>query len=182
MTRRNPICSSGSIPRLNPTMESTGHAPRDSRMNCSITSPWLARINGPVEDGDAHALHRAWEQQTCLLAAELRASVSLTRGPHDVLVLRTDDQDVALHAAGELFREHVHRTSSRPRERIARPDAGLMHAILGISGTVSIRPIETQCYSTWIDVGINTCPSRSIRPGDCSVIYDTVGNSWHGDP
>ena len=164
------------------TMESTGRGP--TRLTDELLNhiAWLARINGPVEDGDAHALHRAWEQQTCLLAAELRASVSLTRGPHDVLVLRTDDQDVALHAVGELFREHVHRTSSRPRERIARPDAGLMHAILGISGTVSIRPIETQCYSTWIDVGINTCPSRSIRPGDCSVIYDTVGNSWHGDP
>ena len=163
-------------------MESSGRGSRQLTDELLNHIAWIARINGPVEDGDAHALHRAWEQQTCLLAAELRASLSLTRGPHDVLVLRTDDQDVLLHAAGELFREHVHRTSSRPRQRIATPDAGLMHAILGISGTISIRPIETHSYSTWIDVGINTCPSRSIRPADCSIIYDTVGNSWHGDP
>ena len=165
-------------------MQPTGHVPGPRRLSDDLLNHivWIARIEGPVEDGDAHALHHAWEQRSCLLAAELRANLSVIRGVNGVLILRTDDQDVLLHAAGELLREHVHRTTGRPLHRIEAPDAGLLHALLGISGTMSLRPIETQSYSTWIDVGISTCASRSIRPADCSVIYDTVGNSWHGDP
>jgi hypothetical protein len=165
-------------------MQPTGHVPGPRRLSDDLLQhiAWIARIEGPVEDGDAHALHQAWERRSCLLAAELRANLSVIRGVNGVLILRTGDQDVLLHAAGELLREHVHRATGRSLHRIAAPDAGLMHAFLSISGTMSLRPIETQSYSTWIDVGISTCTSRSIRPADCSVIYDTVGNSWHGDP
>jgi hypothetical protein len=142
---------------------------------------WIAQIDGPVEDGDAHALHEAWEHESCLLAAELRATLSLVLGPNGMLILRAEDQDVLLNAAGELLREHVSRCCARPLHRIAPPEPGLMHALLALSGVLSLRPIETQSYSTWIDVGISTCTSRSINPADCSIVYDTVGNSWHGD-
>ncbi|MCH2148737.1 MAG: hypothetical protein MK095_04825, partial [Phycisphaerales bacterium] len=91
------------------------------------------------------------------------------------------DEELLLMVVGELLCSYAAAQRSQPVTALSRPEPGLIRALLSISGTLCIRPIETELYSTWIDIGINTCPQRSIAPANTSIIYDTVGHSWHGD-
>jgi len=142
---------------------------------------WIVLLDGAVEDGDAQAMQRAWERGGCLLDAEVRATTSVVSDIGGTLVFRSTDEELLLLVVGELLCNYVAEQRSQSITALTRPEPGLVHALLAISGTLSIRPIETELYSTWVDIGINTCPHRSIGPADTSIIYDTVGNSWHGD-
>ncbi len=142
---------------------------------------WLVLLDGDVELSDAEAIQNAWECGDCLLNAELRATTSVVAKANGTLILRSTNQDQLLMVVGELLRNYVAEQRGHPSTALARPELGLINALLSISGTISIRPLETQIYSTWADIGINTCPNRSIRPADHSIIYDNIGNSWHAD-
>jgi hypothetical protein len=142
---------------------------------------WLVLLDGDVEISDAEAIQNAWGRGDCLLNAELRATTSVVAQANGTLILRSSDEDQLLMVVGELLRNHVAEQRGQPSTALSRPELGLINALLSISGTISIRPIETQIYSTWADVGINTCPNRSIRPADHSIVYDCIGNSWHAD-
>jgi len=142
---------------------------------------WVVQIDGPVEVEDAQAIQRAWELGESLLDAEIRANASLEIDANGTLVLRSRNQDVVLQAAGEVLRAHVARQRGQDATDIAPPDPGLVHSLLDASGSIALRAIETETYSTWVDVGISTCPEGSVKSADTSVIYDAVGNSWHGE-
>ena len=142
---------------------------------------WAVQINGPIEVEDAQAIQRAWERGDCLLEAEIRALASVEVKANGVLVLQSRDEDTVLRAAGEVLRTHVAAQRGQDVAGIAPPDPGLVHGLLRTSGSLALRPIETEIYSTWVDVGISTCPTGTAKTADTSVIYDVVGNSWHGD-
>ena len=142
---------------------------------------WITLLDGAVEREDGQAMQRAWERGDCLLDADLRATTSVTRTSDGTLIFNSYDEELLLKVVGELLCDYVARQRGQAITSLNRPDAGLIHALLSISGTISIRPIETESYSTWIDIGINTCPNRSIGPADQCILYDTISNSWHGD-
>ena len=64
-------------------------------------------------------------------------------------------------------------------ENIAPPDLGLVDSILHRTGTISIRPIETEVFSTFMDIGISTIGPAT--QADYTLIYDIFSDSWHGD-
>ena len=91
-------------------------------------------------------------------------------------------EDAILSVAGEVLRKYrILTMQDRMNGAIEPPDLGLIHGLLSHTGSFTIRPIETESYSTWIDIGFSTCPRRSVKPADRSLIYDMIGNSWHGD-
>jgi hypothetical protein len=47
---------------------------------------------------------------------------------------------------------------------------------------LTVRPIETQIFSTSIDVGVNTSRERFDAPARRSLIYDRPSDSWHDEP
>ena len=64
-------------------------------------------------------------------------------------------------------------------ESVNEPDLGVMDSLLHKTGTISIKPIDTEVFASFIDVGISTaCPTD---PADSSVIYDIHSDSWHCD-
>jgi hypothetical protein len=50
------------------------------------------------------------------------------------------------------------------------------------TGTLTVRPIETEIFSTSIDVGIGTNNDGTTKPADRSLIFDIPSNSWHDEP
>lgn len=168
----------GESPIGPPRIQERGHL-----MNNSILGriAWVVQIDGPVEVEDAQAVQRAWERGDSLLDAEIRANASLEVDANGTLVLRARKEEVVLQAAGEMLRAHVARQRGQDATDIAPPDSGLVHGLLNASGSIALRPIETETYSTWVDVGVSTCPEGTTKSADTSVIYDAVGNSWHGD-
>ena len=165
-------------PHDQPPIQDPG--PEAARSTCGRIA-WAVQIDGPVEVEDAEAIQGAWERGESMLDAEIRANASLEVDAHGTLVLRARKQEVVLHAVGEVLRAHVARQRGLDSGDITLPEPGLVHALLDISGSIGLRPIETETYPTWVDVGISTCPEGSLKSANTSVIYDAVGNSWHGD-
>ncbi len=44
-----------------------------------------------------------------------------------------------------------------------------------------MRPLETELYSTFVDIGVCVQADEPTRPADRSLIYDVHGNSWHDE-
>ncbi len=168
----------GESPIGPPRIQESGHVVNNSILG---RIAWVVQIDGPVEVEDAQAIQRAWECGDSLLNAEIRANASLEVDANDTLVLRARDEEVVLQAAGEVLRAHVATQRGQSATDIAPPEPGLVHGLLDASGSIALRAIETETYPTWVDVGISTCPNGTIKSADTSVIYDAVGNTWHGD-
>ena len=84
-----------------------------------------------------------------------------------------------LLVGGRVLRNHVRSRLGHRRYGLECPEADFMHHLLARTGTFSIRRIETEVYSTWVDIGVSTCPDGSAKPADLSLIYDLVSNTWH---
>ena len=99
----------------------------------------------------------------------------------DVASIRTPSRDQLLCVGGNLLRNHVRSRIDARRCDVTAPEVDFMHHLLARSGTFAIRPIETEVYSTWVDIGISTSPDVDGTPADLSLIYDLISHTWHAD-
>ncbi len=109
-------------------------------------------------------------------------SVSTTRLVAGELVsIRTRSRDQLLLVGAHVLRNQVHTHLGHRQVDVSAPELDFMHHLMERSGTLSIRPIETEVYSTWVDVGVSTCPERRMQPADLSLIYDLISGTWHAE-
>lgn len=137
-------------------------------------------VEGPIDRRDAVAMAAAVAQGDSPLLAELRAVAAINVRRDRVIELHTRVQEQALRLVGESFRHYVASLQRRPVEEFAAPEPWQLERLLGISGSLAVRPIETDMFSTSVDVGIST--SLQQRPADRSLIYDLPSNTWHDEP
>ncbi len=142
----------------------------------------IALIDGPVEEADIRAVAGAVQRGQSPLDVELRAEAALHIRPGRTLTLETRDEDAALRLAAEVLRQHLATLRRRPAREFGAPQTWQMQRLLGVTGTLSVQPIETEVFSTAIDVGISTAPLSEPRPADRSLIYDIFSRTWHDEP
>ena len=95
------------------------------------------------------------------------------------LHLESRDELHALRIVAESFRHYVAALRQRPIKTIAAPESWMMQRLLATDGIISVRPVETEVFSTSIDIGI--CTTDRDGPANCSLIYDVPANSWHDE-
>ncbi len=139
------------------------------------------RIEGPVEVSDAVWIQRGLDRGGHPLTSEVRAIRSMQAGPNRTLLVHTRHARDAAAFAAEPIRHFLAAVAGLPLAEVPPPDVGLLLPLFEPSGEFTIRPIETDVYSTAVDVGIATSPPESPRPADASLIYDLLGASWHGE-
>ncbi len=138
-------------------------------------------IDGPIEERDARAVGRVVAGGGSPLAGDLRAVLGLRPlGERALHVEGRQRTDLAAIVAGNL-RHYLAAITGRPISDLTEPEPALVDHLLERTGRLTVRPIETEIYSTWIDVGVNTSGSHDARPADTSIIYDLYGRSWHGE-
>ncbi len=136
-------------------------------------------VDGEVEPSDAAAIIAARRAGRSAFSAELRATVAISVQDEGLLVVEARDQSDALTFAAEVLRQYLSGLRRVPVRAIARPDLELVDRLLDRTGFLQIRPIETEIFSTAVDIGVLT--KREPQPADTSVIYDIFANTWHGD-
>jgi hypothetical protein len=138
-------------------------------------------VDGPLDAGDAAAIGGAVRRGASPLPADLRAVAALrVTGDRTVHVdLRTPAQAVPFVA--ENLRLYLAALSRRRWDDIALPEDRLVEELLARTGSLSVRPIETEVYSTFVDVGVGTGRGGEPTPADAALIYDVPGNGWHGE-
>jgi hypothetical protein len=140
----------------------------------------LARVEGEVEARDAAAMAAAAAAGRSPLSAEMRAVAALEVCGDDAVTAELRSRDQALIMVAENLRHYLAALCDRPAQGFEAPPAALMHELLQRRG-LTIRPIETQVYSTFIDIGVCLGAEEPSKPADRSLIYDLPSRSWHGD-
>lgn len=139
------------------------------------------RIEGPIEPADAIWIQRGLDRGTHPLASEVRAIRSMQAGPNRTLLVHARHVRDAVAFAAEPLRHFLAAIAGLPLAEVPPPEVGLLLPLFEAGGELTVRPIETDVYSTSVDIGIATSPPESPRPADASLIYDLPGASWHGE-
>ncbi len=138
-----------------------------------------ARLEGPVEASDLEAMRRACAAGLPAIAGDLRAVASLRVEPDGGIefaartirpIARLIAEDLACYVAAVLRREI---------DDISRPAVAQITRLLEVSGSIRIRPEETDVFAQSVDVGI--CTSEHDGPAANSLIYDLPSDSWHDE-
>jgi hypothetical protein len=147
----------------------------------AVTDLVAVRIDGPVESRDAAAISDALAAGQSPLSVELRAAAVLEIRGGETVVITSRQEDDVLRFVAESLRHYLASVRKASAMAFAAPDLGLVRTVIGRSGRITVRPLETEVYSTSVDVGVSTDEQGEVRPADCSLIYDIHSNSWHGD-
>jgi hypothetical protein len=156
------------------------------RMTCVL-------VEGPIEARDVRAIVRASQTGQNPLGVEFRAVAAMTVHDDRRITIETRTRDQALRLVAENFRHYVAAVQDQPVDAFGSPDLWQLERLLGISGMLTVRPIETDVFSTSIDVGVSTTASNEsapdeaglpldCRPADRSLIYDLPSHTWHDEP
>lgn len=139
------------------------------------------RIAGPIEADDARWIQRGLASGLDPLASEVRTVRAMQVGANRTLLVHVRHARDAMRFVAENLRHFLAAVAELPLADVAPPDVGLLVPLFEPSGELSVRPVETDVYSTSVDVGIVTSPPDAPRPADASLIYDLHGSSWHGE-
>lgn len=140
----------------------------------------LTKIAGPIERRDDQAIMRAWAQQRSPLEVELRATAAMQVDDDRRLTLHVRETDQALRVVAQSFRQYLAAVLGDSAQKLATPDLDVLRHLFSISGSITVRPIETEVFPGSVDVGVSPMIDTE-RPADIALIYDRPSRSWHGD-
>jgi hypothetical protein len=149
---------------------------------CQPTRLLVVAIDGPIESRDAQVVNKCIDAGKSPLLCELRATAALEVLGDRNVVLHSRSRDQALAMVAENFRHYLAARMERPLSNFSAPQTWHIERLLDESGMLTVRPIETQIFSTSIDVGVNTSRERFGAPAKRSLIYDRPSDSWHDEP
>ena len=140
------------------------------------TTQWVACVDGAVEEGDAKAIIREVPNSLSPLCADLRMQSVVTSSNGECVSAHLRAYDDALLLAATALARYM---SDLLGKNVNVPDLGVLDALLYKTRYLSIRPIETEIYASFVDVGVST--GHSNEPADIGVIYDIRSDTWHCD-
>lgn len=149
---------------------------------CQPTRLLVVLVEGDVDQRDAAAMNRALDAGASPLTVEIRAIAAVEILGDRSVVLHTRTKDQALEVVAQNFRHYLAALRDRAATRFAAPETWQIERLIDETGALTVRPIETQVFSTSIDVGINTARERFTQPANRSLIYDVHSDTWHGEP
>ncbi len=138
-------------------------------------------VAGPIEQRDAHAIVKAIDADISPLLVEFRAIAAIEVMRDRLATLQTREKNHALMLVAENFRHYLSAVRTRPVQEFAAPTVSQVERLMSVTGSMTIRPIETDVFSTSIDVGISSSVQQQNVPADLSLIYDVPSNTWHDE-
>lgn len=141
-------------------------------------------VEGPIEARDAEAI----VQDGNPLAVEFRAVAAMTVDADRHVTLDTRTRQQAIQLVSENFRHYLAAIRDQSFDEFEPPETWQLQRLLEVSGSLTVRPIETDVYSSSIDVGISTASQDSpdglpkSHPANRSLIYDLPSRTWHDEP
>jgi hypothetical protein len=149
---------------------------------CQPSRLVVVMVRGEVDERDVAAVNRAIQDGRSPLLVEVRAEYAIEVLGDRSIVLHARARATTLALIAENFRHYLAAVCNSPAAVFGVPEQWQLERLLDESGALTIRPIETQRFSTSIDVGINTTRERFSKPADRSLIYDLPSHTWHDEP
>ncbi len=135
---------------------------------------------GTIEPADAAAVRRAVESNRRAWEGDFRAVACLRVLNDKSVSLETTEHRIADVMVGENMRQYLGALLDQEVGGVGMPDPAQIERLLSVSGSLLVRPIESDAFSTFVDVGISTNADEDT-PAAQSLIYDLPSNSWHDE-
>jgi hypothetical protein len=144
----------------------------------------MTRVEGEIDARDAAAIMAAASRGGSDFDVELRAAASAGVIENRAITFEVRRREAALRLLADNFAHYLAAVLTRPVEGLGTPDPGQLERLIGVTGRLTVRPIETDVFSTLIDVGISTTAAEGgdAGPADRSLIYDVPSHTWHDEP
>ena len=136
---------------------------------------WVACVEGPIEMGDANAIIASISSSNSPLSVECRMSSMIASTDQGGISAHVREQDDAFALVAEAFRQYA---GNLLNCQASAPDLGLMATLFERGDIISVRPIETEMFSTFLDIGIS---SSSEGAAEQALVYDIHSDTWHGE-
>jgi hypothetical protein len=154
---------------------------RTGSMRVSMAVRIACEDASSVEPQDLRAIAGAVQRGQCPLQADVRATWSL-QAVGDGVDLRAVDAGVASPLLAEAIARYAAAQLEESRSEITPPDPVLMERLLAISGSVLIRPVETQVWAGFLEMGVCVDSQGRERPCETTLLYDRPSGTWHMEP
>jgi len=136
---------------------------------------WVACVDGPIEMGDANAIIASISSSSTPLAAECRMHSMIASNEQGGISAHVREYDDALALVAETLRQYA---SNLLNCNASTPDFGLMATLFERGDDIFVRPIESEVFSTFLDIGISF---SSESAAEQALIYDIHSDTWHGE-
>ena len=137
-------------------------------------------VDGPIEQADADAIERAVISSSSLLDADIRAAASILNRSGLIEVQGRSDRPL-LAVIAEMLRSFVSQALQCPTSDLPLPEASVIDSIMSWTGRLALRPMETDVYPDFVDLGLVLPETDEIGPASSSMIYDRRSRTWHAD-
>lgn len=140
----------------------------------------MVRVEGPVEQADAVAIREAIRSGRPAWQADFRVASVLEMADDRALALVTSVEPLVHLLVGENLRQYLAAVLDEDVDTIGWLAPEQVAELLGASGSLLVRAIETDVFSNFVDVGICTSADEDV-PASKAMIYDLPSASWHGE-
>ena len=137
-------------------------------------------VDGPIEQPDADAIEEALLSGASLLEADIRTAASvLSRS--GVIEVQSRSGTPLLAVVAEMIRRFLARRLQCEHTHLPLPDAGIIDSLISATGRLAVRPIETEIYEDFVDLGLVLPETEEIGPATTSIVFDRTSRTWHID-
>jgi len=148
----------------------------------SRQSVLVMRICGPIEARDIAAIREAFASGRAVLDADCRIETAAQIRDGRLVRIASRNNASLYAVAGRLFQTHLARVRRQVWSDFRMPAPWQMESLFEVTGVISVRPIETEVYSSFVDVGISITELDRTGPAGYSLIYDLISGTWHDEP
>ncbi|MCA9284571.1 MAG: hypothetical protein KDA22_05125 [Phycisphaerales bacterium] len=146
----------------------------------AVPSLTLVRVSGEIEARDAESIQRALLAGKPAWTADFRAVSTMQVVDDEAIRLETLIEQSALRLVAENVAHFLAALLDREPGSLSRPWPWQLKRLLGVTGSIMLRPEEADVYSTSVDLGVCTAPDGNAPAGQ-SLIYDRPSDSWHDE-
>lgn len=141
----------------------------------------LVKLTGMVDARDAAAIDAAIANNTSALDADVRAIASMEVVRDNIITMHVRNPVHAYQLVAENFRQYLAAMLGKPARSLDAPQPWQIERLMSVTGELTVRPIETEIFSTFVDIGISTNPAGMTGPAARSLIYDLPSGTWHDE-
>jgi len=141
----------------------------------------LVRMTGLVDARDAAAIDAAIARGESALDAEVRAIAAMQVTKDTLITLDVRQPEDAHKLVAENFRQYLAALLNKPAGLIEAPRPWQIERLMSETGELTVRPIESEVYKSFVDIGISTLPNGTPGPAMRSLIYDLPSGTWHDE-
>lgn len=139
----------------------------------------LVRVSGPVERGDITAMLSSTAQGRSPLDVELRGIAATEFRANGPTIIESREIQTVAAALGTDLARYVESILRVPKGEIPEPPDSAVMRLLARSGSIMVRPQDTELLGNNVDVGICTSPKTHQGKIDTSLVFCRPDGTWH---